>query len=90
VLVEFVAFGKRPIGLGFFAERLGNVRIDSEAVANLEGDENAFAVVTELKTVVPVGGQSAGQVVLSRAFEIEFDRATEVAEHGGLTLVRVG
>ena len=61
-----------------------------QAEADLEGDEDALALVAELEAVVPVGREAAGQAVAAGAFEVELEGAAQVAEHRGLALVGVG
>jgi hypothetical protein len=71
------------------AQTVGDLRVDLEAIADLEGDHDGFAVVAHLHAVVPVGMQAAGQAVLAGALEVEFEGAAQVTEDGGLALVGV-
>ena len=78
-----VEFGQAFFGPGFlrrFVQQSTNIPILAQAVAQLHGHENSFALFPEPDAVVPVGVEAAGQAVGTGAFEVDLDRPAQVHE----------
>ena len=87
--VQALALRQCPGGILGHAEALAQLGVNGQSKTHLESHEQALAVIAQFQAVVPVGGQPAGQAVLAGAFQVEFQRAAQVAEDGGFTLVGV-
>ena len=90
ICVQLVTMGQRPGSLVWLAKLLRHVSVDRQPQPQLKGHKEAFAVVAQPQTVVPVGGEAAGQVVAPGALQVELQRPPQVIEYRVLTVIRVG
>ena len=86
---ELGQFRARPGRLGREAQPVGDLRVDIEAIPDLEGHHDRFAVIAHLHAVIPVRVKSAGEPVPTRAFDIKFQRPPQVTQHRRLPFVGV-
>ena len=69
--VQSFAGFERPVAFFLLSKTAGDVGVCRKAQAQLEGDEQGFALVAQLKAVVPVGEKAAGKAVGSHSLKVE-------------------
>ncbi len=90
IAVQEIPLLPRPSSFVFFTETMGDLFINCESKPHLESYEQAFPIITQFETVIPISRQAAGKTISTAPFQIELQGTAQVAKNGILALVSIG